>query len=94
MKLDSLLILWGEACKSLKTLFPPACHDDAIPFSLMGGSLSKPFGQLVGAAPLATQPDSALQCNITQHSTCFFSSQALLHTGTIHMERIKCSLGI
>lgn len=90
MKLDSLLILCRETCKSSKTLFPPACHDDAIPFSLTGGSLSKLFGQLVGAAPLATHPDSALQRNVTQHSTCFFSSQALLHTGTIHMEHIKC----
>ena len=90
MKLDSLLILCRETCKSSKTLFPPACHDDAIPFSLTGGSLSKLFGQLVGAAPLATHPGSALQCTITQHSTCFFSSRALLHTGTIHMEHIKC----
>lgn len=51
------------------------------------------FGQLVGAAPLATQPDSA--SSVTSLNTPPASSlQALLHTGTIHMERIKCSLGI
>lgn len=49
------------------------------------GSLFKPLASWWELHHWPLSLTLRLQCNITQHSTCFFSSQALLHTGTIHM---------